>query len=563
VSLGVRFGAGWLTFVLSAHICCEASAQPSQAGGEGLFDVRTAAVPVSRSFSAALTGTRYVINPDQYPERFHITQDLSVLAGGISLSGGIADRVEAFARFDAVRTKRGDLLSFAPSDGLLGVKVALPWGGRWMQTGLLASGKLSWGNRRRGFSTGSLDPELTALVTVPLPESNTLTSARLHFNIGYHWHGDSRPRGFDGVPPYYLEPVYPAGSKDRLDLRGALELRAERLTLFAEILLDQILAREVRFRESAMFLTPGLRYSLSESVAILLGSKIALATDDETTRKYRPPEDLYPEWQLVFGLSWSRMGPGADRDGDGVPDFRDRCPRAAEDLDGFEDDDGCPDPDNDNDGVIDAFDGSPNEREDFDGYQDSDGVPDLDNDGDGLPDTADDCPDSAEDADGILDEDGCPEEDADGDGILDVEDDCPLEAEVPNGIEDEDGCPESVGLAEPFRLQGVIWAGAEVAPSPLSYVALNQLVGEMKANPELMIELRVHPDRTSSLQDRLQLADRRAEYLRGYLVASGIDPTRVSAVGGGEPRIKAPPDSPGSIEGGATPHAWVEIIPNP
>ncbi len=120
-----------------------------------------------------------------------------------------------------------------------------------------------------------------------------------------------------------------------------------------------------------------------------------------------------------------------------------------------------------------------------------------------------------------------------------------------------------MGLAEPFQLQGVIWSGAEVAPSPLSYVALNQLVGELKANPELVIELRVHPDRTSSLQERLQLADRRAEYLRGYLVASGIDPTRVSAVGGGESRIEVPPGNLGSIEGGATPHAWVEIVPNP
>jgi hypothetical protein len=559
----VGFGVGLLFLVSSVPIAGRAWAHPSHAGGGGLFDVRTAAVPVPRSLSVGLTGTRYGIDPDQYPERLHITEDLSVLAGGISLSGGIADRIEAFARFDVVRTKRGSELSFAPSDGLLGVKIALPWGGKWLQTGLLASGKLSWGNRERGFSTESLDPELTALFTVPLPESNTLTAARLHFNFGYHWHGDSRARGFEGVPPFYLEPVYPAGSKDRLDMRGALELRAERLTLFAEILLDQILAREVRFRESAMFLTPGLRYSVSESVSFLLGSKIALASDDEQTQKYRPPEDIYPEWQLVFGVSWSRVGPGADRDADGVPDFRDRCPRAAEDLDGFDDDDGCPDTDNDGDGIVDVFDGSPDEREDFDGHQDSDGVPDLDNDGDGVPDDGDDCPDEPEDADGILDEDGCPEEDADGDGVLDAEDDCPQEAEVRNGIEDEDGCPESVGLSEPFHLRGVMWSGAEVAPSPLSYVAINQLIVEMKANPELVIELRVHPDPTSSLQARMQLADRRAAYLRGYLLASGIAPDRVSAAGGGKSRVAAPLGGSASSERAGTPHAWVEVIPTP
>jgi len=50
----------------------------------------------------------------------------------------------------------------------------------------------------------------------------------------------------------------------------------------------------------------------------------------------------------------------ADRDGDGIPDSVDRCPDEPEDYDGFQDDDGCPDPDNDNDGVPDAQDRCPN-----------------------------------------------------------------------------------------------------------------------------------------------------------------------------------------------------------
>jgi len=50
-----------------------------------------------------------------------------------------------------------------------------------------------------------------------------------------------------------------------------------------------------------------------------------------------------------------------DRDGDGIPNDRDKCPDDPEDLDGFQDDDGCPDPDNDNDGVPDVEDQCPNE----------------------------------------------------------------------------------------------------------------------------------------------------------------------------------------------------------
>jgi len=49
-----------------------------------------------------------------------------------------------------------------------------------------------------------------------------------------------------------------------------------------------------------------------------------------------------------------------DRDGDGIPDDVDQCPTLAEDLDGFEDSDGCPEADNDNDGIVDADDACPN-----------------------------------------------------------------------------------------------------------------------------------------------------------------------------------------------------------
>ena len=52
--------------------------------------------------------------------------------------------------------------------------------------------------------------------------------------------------------------------------------------------------------------------------------------------------------------------PAKDTDGDHVPDDLDRCPLDPEDADGFQDDDGCPDPDNDGDGVVDRMDACPN-----------------------------------------------------------------------------------------------------------------------------------------------------------------------------------------------------------
>ncbi|MBI4952132.1 MAG: thrombospondin type 3 repeat-containing protein [Myxococcales bacterium] len=48
-----------------------------------------------------------------------------------------------------------------------------------------------------------------------------------------------------------------------------------------------------------------------------------------------------------------------DGDGDGIPDLYDRCPSTAEDADGFEDADGCPEGDDDKDGVPDIADRCP------------------------------------------------------------------------------------------------------------------------------------------------------------------------------------------------------------
>jgi outer membrane protein OmpA-like peptidoglycan-associated protein len=134
--------------------------------------------------------------------------------------------------------------------------------------------------------------------------------------------------------------------------------------------------------------------------------------------------------------------PDPDNDGDGVADLADRCRDDAETSDGFEDEDGCPDLDDDEDGIPDVDDACRNDREDEDGFEDDDGCPDLDNDADGVLDGADACPRDAEDRDGFQDEDGCPELDNDADGVPDGADKCPRDREDRDGFQDDDGCPD-------------------------------------------------------------------------------------------------------------------------
>jgi len=82
-----------------------------------------------------------------------------------------------------------------------------------------------------------------------------------------------------------------------------------------------------------------------------------------------------PDGRLFVGASFGP--PRLDSDHDGVDDSEDQCSFLAEDLDGFQDDDGCPDPDNDNDLVPDLDDKCPNEPAEEGRDDDEDGCTDA------------------------------------------------------------------------------------------------------------------------------------------------------------------------------------------
>jgi OOP family OmpA-OmpF porin len=75
-----------------------------------------------------------------------------------------------------------------------------------------------------------------------------------------------------------------------------------------------------------------------------------------------------PAIRILGGVRYRHDAPRhegfEDTDRDGIPDKDDRCRNEPEDEDGFEDEDGCPDPDNDDDGIPDAQDECPELRGD-------------------------------------------------------------------------------------------------------------------------------------------------------------------------------------------------------
>ncbi len=252
-----------------------------------------------------------------------------------------------------------------------------------------------------------------------------------------------------------------------------------------------------------------------------------------------------PEWRIFLGISFEpSIG---DRDGDGIMDDVDQCPDDPEDLDDFEDSDGCPDPDNDRDGIPDVEDDCPMVPEDFDGNDDLDGCPESekkrvrDRDKDGIPDDVDECPREREDFDGFEDSDGCPDPDNDEDGIPDALDDCPMVKEVLNGFEDSDGCPdegeELVTITEDqvMLLKGVRFKTAsDVIVGQQSFDILDAVAAVLMANPTMKVRVEGHTDSRGKYQYNVGLSQRRAASVKRYLnKEKGIKRSRMKAKGYG------------------------------
>jgi len=285
-----------------------------------------------------------------------------------------------------------------------------------------------------------------------------------------------------------------------------------------------------------------------------------------TTYSTRPAANL----GVSAVLAWTGYIIPQDRDGDGIVDEDDACPAEPEDIDRFEDNDGCPEVDNDQDGVLDVNDKCPMEAEDRDGFEDADGCPDLDNDKDGIPDekdkcinlpedmngmededgcpdgmrdtdqdgipdVRDKCPKSPEDIDLFQDEDGCPENDNDNDGILDISDRCPNKPETVNGFEDADGCPDVkpqpkkkvIEKQARIVLHGVTFATGSADLTDDSFPKLREVAETLKDNPEVVIEIRGYTDNRGSRRLNERLSNDRARSVVEYLVAQGVKPSQL------------------------------------
>jgi len=388
-------------------------------GGSDLLLVRTASLQTSGVLTVRVAGDYYESRDAAEFLGEEAAGRYTTLCAGASY--GLTTWLELSARVPVRRAVWGDGAGSLDVTGLdspvIGVKLGVPV--HWSVLSFALDGRVGLpvgselrldraGGEGLHLTGGSYtDWEAALLVTADFTDRLPL---RFHVNVGWASHGNE-VSGRRFFPDYY--PAVPEGGdgtdNDAVLLRCAVEFPGRKVDLFTEFRGDILNGRElVALKENPLTVMPGVRVRFGSGWIATGGLSVSIAGDDRATPDFNPHE-AYPDWEATLMVAYAWPVFAADTDGDGIPDFRDGCPMDAEDVDGFEDGDGCPDPDNDSDGIPDGFDGQPLMMEDYDGFEDEDGVPDLDNDGDGIVDERDMCPDEAEDLDGFEDGDGCPD----------------------------------------------------------------------------------------------------------------------------------------------------------
>jgi OmpA-OmpF porin, OOP family len=179
-----------------------------------------------------------------------------------------------------------------------------------------------------------------------------------------------------------------------------------------------------------------------------------------------------------------------DRDGDGVPDIDDECPR----LKGSSTTKGCPDQD-----------------------------------GDGVPDKNDNCPNIA----GKATRNGCPVPDNDQDGIDNDDDKCP----DMKGTKENNGCPaidEDIRNEIDRYAKRIQFKYKSTALSKKSKEVLDGIVKILKENTHLDVLIEGYTSSDGNGRNHINLSQKRAESVKEYLELNGIQSKRVKAIGFGD-----------------------------
>ena len=348
-----------------------------------------------------------------------------------------------------------------------------------------------------GFATGP-DDYLAEDTGLGLRGGALVPDTILELELAFLWtSGTTRTGGFnEAATLVQFEALGTVFDRERVDffVGAGVGWRHVRLDTFAGIVADP--SQTLSFRGNPTFDAlftggGGARVAIWGPVHVRADVRALVFVGESPTTQ---PTHAWPGAEASIGIDL-RYEPPPDRDGDGVPNSKDKCADSLEDFDYYEDGDGCLDPDDDQDNIPDVSDRCKGQAEDLDGYRDEDGCEDSNNDSDALPDATDRCPD---------------------------------QPETENAWEDGDGCPDALPtlLAGVLGKQPTITFGPDGTLAPSSEAQLQEIAALLRQYSDVVIDIRVATDsRGGSTAARAHTLVR-CLALQAWFIAHGIADTR-------------------------------------
>lgn len=262
------------------------------------------------------------------------------------------------------------------------------------------------------------------------------------------------------------------------------------------------------------------------AVAVLAATPLFARGGDADRDGVRDRKDQCPNSPQSAKVD--RVGCPIDLDMDGVPNGIDQCGTTPSGWD--VDEIGCP-RDTDRDGVTDSLDACAGSLEGA--TVDSRGCT-SDSDGDGVLDGLDRCQGTSSGY--RIEAHGCPV-DSDHDGVNDAMDRC--SDSRPSESVDQEGCrvkAPRIDLAAgaPLKIEGLTFEKNRIELPAESGPTLQDLAASLRDWPEQRVEIGVFTDKKGSASANRELSQRRAEFVKNYLIGLGVDATQMVAKGYGE-----------------------------
>ncbi|MBI5517961.1 MAG: OmpA family protein [Deltaproteobacteria bacterium] len=231
--------------------------------------------------------------------------------------------------------------------------------------------------------------------------------------------------------------------------------------------------------------------------------------------------------------------PALDTDGDGVYDFEDQCVNDPMGANPDPERRGCPLVDRDGDGVFDREDQCPDTHQGPNPDPTRRGCPAGDRDNDTVLDHDDVCPDTPQGPFPDPARRGCPLPDRDGDTVPDPTDHCPDQPGAPSSDPNLNGCPSTVSMqaGRIVLLEPIYFATDRADIQRRSDRLLDRVADVLRSSPHIRrVSCDGHTDNRGDPEYNLGLSQRRMQSVMDWLVAHGIDASRLEAHGYGMTR---------------------------